>query len=84
MHQDSLRAKLWGLLQQPWLTMNNLEPSGDLQFLLHDKAFGGQQCVICARVFRRGGRALEHIRAHLGHRPYRCQGGFKGCPYFFW
>lgn len=83
-HQHCLRAKLRGLLQKPWLAANNLEPSGDLQFLLDDSACGGQKCVICTKVLRRGGRALEHVRAHLGHRPYQCHGGFKSCSFLLW
>lgn len=78
-HQYWLRLGLIDLLQQPWLFLNQPEPAGAFQFLLSDAENGKQQCSICSKLYRRGGRALEHIRTHLGHKPFVCFGGRLGC-----
>lgn len=81
-HQHGSRAKLLSLLQQPWLLFNQPEPTGAFTFLLTNSTNGRQECSICSKPCRRGGRALEHIRAHLGHKPFSCYGGDQGCSRF--
>ncbi|PVG03493.1 hypothetical protein CPB86DRAFT_370176 [Serendipita vermifera] len=78
-HQYHLREQLQKLLQEVWLLFNIPEPDGSFQFLLTDIETDRQQCVICAKPYRKGCRAIEHIRAHLSHRPFHCGGGFDGC-----
>ena len=83
-HQHGLRAGLLSLLQQSWLFFNLPEPAGAFRFLLVDTEDGKQRCTICSGIYRRGGRALEHIRTHLGHTPFSCIGGFHGCSWPSW
>jgi len=83
-HQDGLRAHLVNVLQQSWLFLNQPEPTGAFRFLLQDAEPGKQRCSICSKIYRRGGRALEHIRIHLGHKPFACFGGYIGCSQPSW
>lgn len=77
--QGSERMQLANLLQEPWLLFDYEEPSGAFKFLLKETEQGNQQCAICLKVCRRGARALEHIRIHLDHKPFRCLGSVTGC-----
>lgn len=83
-YQEGLRTRLLNILQQDWLLFNLPEPRRAFAFLLADTADGRQKCSICFKLYRRGGRALEHIRAHLGHKPFSCVGGFHGCSQPSW
>ena len=83
-HQHGPRLMLITLLQQAWFLLNQPEPAGAFQFLLLDTERGKQQCSICLKLYRRGGRASEHIRTHLGHKPFACYGGHLGCSRPIW
>jgi hypothetical protein len=78
-HQAPLRDQLADILQQPWLRFNYEEPPHALRSLLAETDSGNLECKICSRILRRGARALEHIRIHLDHTPFKCLGSSVGC-----
>jgi hypothetical protein len=82
--QHPLRPVLRALLGQIWLLFNEHEPTGAFDFLLLNVGQSLQQCTVCFKFFSRRARALEHIRAHLSHQPFRCSGGFPGCSRGIW
>lgn len=84
---EGLRAALNDLLQADWKLANSEEPDRDLllQFALrqpdvdnrHKCSFyvGGK---LCGKVIGRSDRMLEHLRRHLGLRPFVCSCGSEG------
>ena len=82
-------AELFCLFKRsPFVMENYLEPTDHhrrsvfLQLLRETPNFPHHyECIVprsngtpCAKTFNRSDRGLTHIRAHLDHRPFRCEG----------
>jgi hypothetical protein len=72
--QEGLRQILELILSQPWWYHNKFEPDHALDVLIWKDEQGTLNCTICLRRYTRADRAIGHIRKHLDHRPYVCNG----------
>lgn len=83
--QNSQYTLLYNCINSFWLHSNELEPkdiSGHsilLGFATQEHPAGGYKCLFdgCGKSFDRQDRVLGHIRMHLGHSPYACDGGCR-------
>jgi hypothetical protein len=80
--QVGLRSLLDSILTSPWLIKNDPEPKDEknrsilLEFLAHETTGGTYRCLFdgCHKSMDRQDRSLGHIRMHVGHRPFGCNG----------
>jgi hypothetical protein len=81
--QVALRSLLDDILASNWLNTHAPEPKDEknrsllLGFLAHEGAGGGTyRCLFdgCNKLLDRQDRALGHIRMHVHHRPFGCNG----------
>ncbi|PVF93757.1 hypothetical protein CPB86DRAFT_835825 [Serendipita vermifera] len=79
---EKLSPLLLECLLSRWLKEDILEPRtrngvSILEAFLDSK--GGRKCPFdnCDKSFSRRDRAIGHIRQHLNHRPFKCQGKCK-------
>jgi hypothetical protein len=57
---------------------NQVKPGTPLSALLTDPT--QPKCLICQKKKTTAQRAVECVRSHIGHRPFRCGGSSQGCP----
>jgi hypothetical protein len=76
------------LSRSPWYLHQEIEPRDPrtgksflLQWLIPSAGQGRWQCHVpiegegwCLKTFTRADRGITHVRGHLGHKPYPCQG----------
>lgn len=84
-HQQDQRRALNRILASDWLAKNEMEPAYGNRSVLCDllsaqnQTDGTLQCLFdgCTKRFDRQDRAIAHIRVHLGHQPYSCDGSCR-------
>jgi hypothetical protein len=84
-HQQYQRRSLDAILASDWLVKNEMEPVYGNRSVLcdllsaQDQNDGTLQCLFdgCTKHFDRLDRALAHIRVHLGHQPFSCEGSCR-------
>jgi hypothetical protein len=83
--QEDLRSLLVDCLSSDWLRCQEPEPtfrpkqSVLLRFLSHPTPRSNFRCLFdgCMKKFDRRDRAVGHIRTHLEHKPFLCDGQCK-------
>lgn len=72
--QEHLRTALRKILAELWWYNNRAEPEHAFDALVWKDEEGNFVCMICPRIYTRADRATAHIRKHLDHRPFVCNG----------
>ncbi|PVG03442.1 hypothetical protein CPB86DRAFT_367700 [Serendipita vermifera] len=90
---ETLRLKLLEVMNSLWRRSNKKEPDSQLllQFAskIEENGQDKHKCLFwcegteCAKLIPRSDRMLEHLRRHIGVRPFVCDCNSEGCPGIF-
>lgn len=90
---ESMRTRILEVINSSWRRMNEKEPDPQalLQFTtkVEERGLEKYRCLLwsegteCGKTIPRSDRMLEHLRRHVGVRPFTCDCNSEGCPGIF-